>query len=95
MIKTLFRLVLLAAIAVAGWMTYFVTTPLALPQTPYGFTLKHGSSLRGVSRQLVDANILAEPWSFTALVRVLGKAGEIKSGNYYLEKSPPRCNCSA
>ncbi|MEN6585639.1 MAG: endolytic transglycosylase MltG [Sulfuricella sp.] len=88
MIKTLWRLALLAAIAVAGWMAYFATTPLNLPQTPYEFTLKHGSSLRSVARQLVEAKVLPEPWSFTALVRLQGKEGEIKAGNYYLEKDP-------
>jgi len=88
MIRILLRLVMLGAIAVAGWMAYFVTTPLKLPQTPYEFTLKHGSSLRSVARQLVEAKILSEPWSFTALVRFQGKAGEVKAGNYYLEKNP-------
>jgi len=88
MIRTLLRLVLLAVLAVAGWMAYFVTTPLTLPQTPYEFTLKHGSSLRSVARQLVEAKILSEPWSFTALVRINGKEGEIKAGNYYLESEP-------
>ncbi len=88
MIRALLRLVLLAAIVAAGWMAYFVATPLTLPQTPYEFTLRHGSSLRAVARQLVEAKILAEPWSFTALVRLHGKEGEIKAGNYYLENSP-------
>jgi UPF0755 protein len=88
MIRTLFRLLLLALLLTAGWAIYFVATPLQLPGTPYGFTLKHGSTLRGVARQLVDAKVLSEPWSFTVLVRVLGKAGELKAGNYYLEKNP-------
>lgn len=88
MIKGLFRLFVLVMLLTAGWAIYFVTTPLQLPSTPYGFTLKHGSSLRGVARQLVDANVLNEPWSFTVLVRVLGKAGELKAGNYYLEINP-------
>ncbi|PWB57636.1 MAG: endolytic transglycosylase MltG [Nitrosomonadales bacterium] len=88
MIKKLFRLFVLALLLVAGWVIYFVATPLQLPSMPYDFTLKHGSSLRGVSRQLVDANVLKEPWTFTVLVRVLGKAGELKAGNYYLEKNP-------
>lgn len=88
MIRALFRLGLLAALAVAGWMAYFVFTPLTLPQTPYEFSLKHGSTLRAVANQLVEARVLAEPWSFTALVRLHGKAGEIKAGNYYLEQNP-------
>ncbi len=88
MIKSLFRLAVLVMLLAAGWTIYFVATPLQLPSTPHGFTLKHGSSLRSVSRQLVDANVLKEPWSFTVLVRVLGKAGELKAGNYYLETNP-------
>lgn len=88
MIKKLFQLLLLGMLLAGGWTAYFVTTPLQLPNTPYGFTLKHGSTLRGVARQLVEDDILSEPWSFTALVRVLGKAGELKAGNYYLESNP-------
>lgn len=88
MIRFLLNLALLALIAVSGWTAYYVLMPLQLPQTPYEFTLKHGSSLRSVARQLVEANILAEPWSFTALVRMQGKAGEVKAGNYYLESNP-------
>lgn len=88
MIRILLRLALLAALAAAGWMAYFATTPLTLPQKPYEFSLKHGSSLRSVARQLVEAKILSEPWSFTVLVRINGKEGEIKAGNYYLENDP-------
>lgn len=84
----IWRFVLLATVAVAGWMAYFVATPLSLPQMPYEFTLRHGSSLRSVARQLVEAKILSEPWRFIALVRLNGKAGEIKAGNYYLENNP-------
>ncbi|MDD5404582.1 MAG: endolytic transglycosylase MltG [Sulfuricella sp.] len=88
MIRMLWRFALLATVAVAGWMAYFVATPLSLPQIPYEFTLRHGSSLRSVARQLVEAKILSEPWRFIALVRLNGKAGEIKAGNYYLENNP-------
>ncbi|MFN3398578.1 MAG: endolytic transglycosylase MltG, partial [Sulfurimicrobium sp.] len=88
MIRMLWRFALLAAVAVAGWMAYFVITPLSLPQIPYEFTLRHGSSLRSVARQLVEAKILSEPWRFTALVRMNGREGEIKAGNYYLENNP-------
>jgi UPF0755 protein len=88
MIKSFFKLVLLLLLAFSGWMAWFATTPLELPQTPYEFTLKHGSSLRSVSRQLASVGVLAEPWSFTALVRLHGKASEVKAGNYLLDKNP-------
>jgi len=88
MIKKLLQLGILAVLVVVGWMTYFVTTSLPLPQTPCEFTLRHGSTLRAVASQLVEAHILREPWSFTALVRINGKAGEVKAGNYFLESNP-------
>lgn len=88
MIKRLFMLSLLAVLAYAGWLYWYAHTPLNLPSTPYAFTLKHGSSLRSVSRQLTDAGVLLEPWSFTLLVRLHGKAGEVKAGNYLLDGEP-------
>jgi UPF0755 protein len=88
MIRRLIQFAVLVMLAVAGWMAYFALTPLSLPQTPYEFTLKHGNTLRGVANQLVEERVLAEPWSFTLLVRLHGKAGEVKAGNYYLESHP-------
>lgn len=84
MIKRLIQLTVILLIAIAGWMAYFAYTPLVLSHTPYEFTLKHGSSLKSVSRQLTEAGVLSEPWSFTMLVRALGKANSIKAGNYQL-----------
>ncbi len=82
---TLGALALLAALA-AGWLGYFAYTPVHLPQTPYEFTLKHGSSLRSVAKQFRTENLLTEPWSFIALVKLFGKEGEIKAGNYELDR---------
>jgi len=90
MLKTIKRLVLVTVAATllgAGWMAYYAYTPLKVPSLPAEFTLKHGSSLKSVSRQLTEAGLLQQPWSFTLLVRALGKAGEIKAGNYQLEQS--------
>lgn len=75
--------ILLAALAI-GWMVYFARSPLSLPQAPYQFTLKQGSSLRGVARQLSHEGLLREPWSFILLVKLAGKPGELKAGNYEL-----------
>jgi len=76
-----------AALLGAGWMTYYANTPLKVASLPAEFTLKHGSSLKSVSRQLTEAGVLQHAWSFTLLVRALGKAGDIKAGNYLLEQS--------
>lgn len=76
---------LLLLVALGAWLYHFSKQPLALQETPTVLIIKHGSSLRGIAQQLVDEKMLAEPWSFALLVRVLGKAGEIKAGNYQLE----------
>lgn len=90
MLKTIKRLLLVAIAAVLlgmGWMAYYANTPLVLPRVPTEFTLKHGSSLKSVARQLTEAGVLQQSWSFTLLVRAMGKASEIKAGNYQLEQS--------
>lgn len=85
MINSLFKLAFIGTLLAAGWLTYFALTPSPLPQAPYEFSIKHGSSLRTVARQFADDKIVIEPWSFEFLVRLLGKANEIKAGNYLLE----------
>lgn len=67
-----------------GWLYHFANSPLALPSDPFPLTLKHGTSLRGVAQQLTDAGLLREPWSFTLLVRLHGKARSVQAGSYEL-----------
>lgn len=70
----------------AGWVLYFANTPVHLPQSPYEFTLKHGSSLRTIARQFSAEGLIPEPWSFIVLAKVLGREGGIKAGNYQLDR---------
>ena len=84
-LRRLTVLAILALVLLGGWMVYFANKPVALPSTEVEVDLKAGSSLRSVSRQLVQQGILSEPWSFILLVRAMGKAGEIKAGNYLIE----------
>ncbi|WP_137718262.1 endolytic transglycosylase MltG [Methylobacillus flagellatus] len=83
-IRYLISISLLMPVLLAGWMLYFTMTPLQLPAAQTEVDLKAGSSLRAVSRQLVQQGVLSEPWSFMALVRLTGKAGDIKAGNYVI-----------
>lgn len=78
-------LIILGMLAV-GWVLYFAVTPVHLPQSPYEFTLKHGSSLRSIARQLSAEGLIPEPWSFIVLAKTWGKEGEIKAGNYQLDR---------
>ena len=86
MIKSLFKLIFACIFLTTGWFAYFALTPSALPQTPYEFEIKHGGSLRSVARQFYDDKLIIEPWSFIFLVRMFGKANDIKAGNYMLDK---------
>lgn len=80
----LLSLVVFVSLIFIGWMVYFSNTPLQAKTSTQEVDLKAGSSLRSVGQQLVDQGILREPWSFVLLVRVLGKAGEVKAGNYLI-----------
>jgi UPF0755 protein len=91
-IKRVIRILLSLALAVfataTGWLFYYANTPLQLPHTPLEFSVKQGTSLRSVAKQLTNIGVLDHPWSFIALARVLGKAGEIKAGNYEFTNNP-------
>lgn len=80
-------LIMFAAFSLLAWLAYYAYQPLVLPQIPLAFTLKHGTSLKGVAKQLTAASILREPWSFIALVRLFDKSKDIKAGSYELAEN--------
>jgi len=81
-IFTLLIFLVLLAMVVLG---YYVNRPLSLPATPFIFDLKQGSSLKSTARELQQAGLLEQDWLFVWLGRVLGKAAQLKAGNYVLE----------
>jgi UPF0755 protein len=86
--RWLSKLVLLAVmLAVLGiaWLWHFSQTSLSLPDSPRVFVVKPGSTIRTVSRQLVDERLLREPWSFQLMARLTGHASDLKAGNYQFE----------
>lgn len=87
MMRFINRLVLLlvvAAIATGYWLWNFSTTPLHIEKAPLTFVVKSGSTIRHVSRQLVDSGILETPWGFLIMSRLSGRASDLKAGNYVL-----------
>ncbi len=85
-IKRLLRLTLLLAVLAAAAIGYYVTRPLSLPPAQtIEFSLNEGSSLNSAARQMQQAGALSNEWSFVWLARLLGKATQIKAGNYQLE----------
>jgi UPF0755 protein len=78
---------LIAVVAVAGTLYRYAHVPLPLDSLPREFELKSGSGLRSIARQMVHEGVLSEPWRFTLMARVLGKAGEIKAGSYEITRA--------
>ena len=85
LIKRFLRLMLLLALLIAVASGYYATRPLALPTLPFKFSLNQGDTLTGATRQMQQAGIPFNDHLFILLARLLGKATQIKAGNYQLE----------
>ena len=83
-VRRLLALAILGALALAAWLAWFSLRPLEPPRSPFDFTVKSGASLKTVARNLADAGLLAEPYTFWVLGRLLGKAGSLHAGTYRL-----------
>lgn len=81
--RLLALIILLALLAMAG-AGYYAYRPLPLPATPLEFTLKQGSSLKVMARDMQQAGVLEQGWAFVWLARLLGKSGQLKAGKYAL-----------
>ena len=84
-IKELILWLLFLLLIVAGLFAYYAKSPIPLERTPFEFSLKQGSSLKSAAHQIQQAGGLNNEWLFVLLARGLGKAAQIKPGNYQLE----------
>jgi peptidoglycan lytic transglycosylase G len=84
----LFRLkMLVLAIAAAflgfcGWLFWYALSPIEIAAPTVDFSIRQGSTLRGATRQLVDAGLPLDEWRFVVLARVNGASGAVKAGSY-------------
>lgn len=86
-LKRITLLALVAASLFVGWFAYHVQDPVQIPITPYELSIKPGSSLRTVAKQLVGAGALHDAWSFIMLSRLMGYSSSLKAGDYELTES--------
>ncbi len=70
---------------IAAWASYFLLMPLPLPNTPYEFDVKSGTTMIKIAQQLAQAGVLKQPLIFTLAARISGKGSALKAGNYALE----------
>lgn len=78
--------VFLVAAGLAALAASFVLRPLEPPRLPFDFTVKSGSTLRAVARQLSEEGLLPEPNGLWLLARALGRGAQIQAGTYRLDK---------
>jgi UPF0755 protein len=71
-----------AAIGFCGWLFWFALSPIALPAPTLDFAIREGSTLRGATRQMVEAGVPLPEWRFNLLARVNGASGSVKAGSY-------------
>lgn len=84
MIKRALWLLLLITLSTGGWLAYFLSTPVALPATPFEFDVKSGITMKRVAQQLAQAGVLKQPFAFTLVARLTGRGSALKAGNYAL-----------
>ncbi len=84
-LRALLLIILVAVLLAFSWLYHFANKQLSLPESPFRFSLKAGSTVKSVARQLTNSELLSEPWTFVALARMLGKSTQIKAGEYELE----------
>lgn len=70
----------------AGWLWHYSHTPLKIATLPKEFNVQSGSSLQAAARQMTEAEVLSEPWTFIILARALDKSAQIKAGQYRVEQ---------
>ncbi len=84
--RKLLTLIILLVLLVAAGAGCYAFRPLPLPATPFEFSLKQGSSLKGMARDMQQAGLLEQDWAFVWLARLLGKSAQLKAGKYALER---------
>ena len=83
--RTLKRILFLGFFGVAafaGWFVYRIILPVHPPAVPFEFSIEQGSSLKAVAKQLTEARVLPDYWSFILLSRLTGAASLVKAGDY-------------
>lgn len=81
-IKYLFLLSVLLLGALSWWMYDYATTPLSLSQPHRQITIAPHSSLKSIANQLVDQQVLSQPYGFIMLAKIFGKESSLHSGEY-------------
>ena len=71
-----------AAFGFCGWILWFALSPIELAAPTVEFSIRPGSTLRGATRQIIEAGLPMPDWKFILLARANGASGSVKAGSY-------------
>lgn len=83
-IKKISSLLILIAILAGAGFAYWAVQPILQTEKSIEFSIKPGSSVRSLSRQIVEAGVPLNSVLFEILGRVSGKANKLKAGSFEL-----------
>jgi len=86
-IKNWILLSLLAALVLSAWLVYFAVSSLKLQPQAQEIVIEPKSSLKSIAIQLVNQEVLTEPWRFIILAKLLHKESYLQAGNYTLNRN--------
>jgi UPF0755 protein len=86
-LRMLFGVLLTGAVLGAGLFAWYATTEIESARIPLQFSIKPGSGLRGAAQQMEQAGVLRHPERFVLMARLLGEAGNIRAGDYEVERT--------
>ncbi len=82
-----FLVLFTSCLAVLGYVYHYLSTPIALPKTPYYFTVEKGTTFRHFAQQMEKEGILAHPFLFEGYARFENKRSQLKAGEYLLNQN--------
>jgi len=86
-IKKWLFLSLLVSLALGGWLAYYAVSSLKLQPNSQEITIQPKSGLKSIANQLVQQGVLAEPWRFIIIAKVLHKESYLQAGDYTLNRN--------
>ena len=87
LIKFVFILSFLGALAISAWLFIYAKTSLSLAPQAQEISIKPKSGLKSIANQLVEQGVLNSAWPFVLLAKILGKETYLQAGDYTLNKN--------
>ena len=87
LIKFVFILSFLGALAISAWLFIYAKTSLSLAPEAQEISIEPKSGLKSIANQLVEQGVLNSAWPFVLLAKILGKESYLQAGDYTLNKN--------